>query len=49
MRTVATNAVDPATSTSAHFGFIPVPGKGGETTNAEIYESILRNLVDKEY
>ena len=47
MRTVATNAIDPATSNSADFGFIPVPGKGGETTNSEIYESILRNSVDK--
>lgn len=38
MRTVATNAVDPATSNSASFGFIPIPGKGGKTTNAEIPE-----------
>ena len=48
MRTVATNAIDPASSTSASFGFIPVPGKGGKTTNSEIYESILRNKVDKD-
>ena len=47
MRTVATNAIDPASTTSASFGFIPNPGKGGKTTNAEIYESILRNSVDK--
>lgn len=47
MRTVATNAVDPATTSSASFDFIPVAGKGGETTNSEIYESILRNSVDK--
>ena len=47
MRIVATNAIDPASSTSASFGFIPVAGKGGKTTNSEIYESILRNLVDK--
>lgn len=30
MRTVATNAVDAATTTSASFGFVPVPGKGGK-------------------
>ena len=47
MRTVASNAVDPASSTSASFGFIPVPGKGAATTNSEIYEAILRNIVDK--
>lgn len=47
MRTVATNAIDPASSTSASFGFIPIPGKGGKTTNAEIYESISKNPVDK--
>ena len=47
MRLVATNAVDPASSTSASFGFIPVAGKGGETTNAEIYEKKFLELVDK--
>ena len=47
MRTVATNAIDPASSTSASFGFIPVPGKGGETTNAEIYEKKFLEPVDK--
>ena len=44
MRTVATNAIEPASSTSASFGFIPIPGKGGKTTNSEI----LRNKVDKD-
>ena len=48
MRTVATNAIDPASSTSASFGFIPNPGKGGKTTNAEISEINLRNKVDKD-
>ena len=47
MRTVATNAIDPASTTSASFGFIPNPGKGGKTTNAEIPESILKKTVDK--
>ena len=48
MRTVATNAINPASTTFASFGFIPVPGKGGKTTNSKIYESILRNEVDKD-
>lgn len=47
MRTVATNAIDPASSTSASFGFIPNPGKGGKTTNAEIDENKFLKLVDK--
>lgn len=44
MRTVATNAVNPATTTSASFDFIPVAGKGGKTTNAEIDD---RNQIDE--
>lgn len=47
MRTVATNAIDQASSTSASFGFIPVAGKGGKTTNAEIDEKKFLELVDK--
>ena len=47
MHTVATNAIDPASTTSASFGFIPIPGKGGKTTNAEIVESIMKKTVDK--
>lgn len=35
-RTFGTNAIDPATTTSKDFGFIPVSGKGGNTTNFEI-------------
>ena len=46
MRTVATNAIDPASTTSASFGFIPVPGKSGKTTNAEIPE-YQQNTLDK--
>lgn len=33
----ASNAIDPATTTNRRWGFIPVPGKGGKTTNAIIY------------
>jgi hypothetical protein len=34
----ATNAIDPATTTNKDWGYIPVPNKGGKTTNAEIPE-----------
>ena len=37
-RICGTNAVDGATTTSKHWGFIPVPGKGGATTNTPIPE-----------
>ncbi len=36
--TKATNAIDPATTTSKRWGFIPVPNKCGKTTNFEIPE-----------
>lgn len=32
----ATNAIDPATTTNKNWGYIPVPNKGGQTTNSEI-------------
>jgi hypothetical protein len=32
-----TNAIDPATTTSKDWGFIPVPSKFGKTTNATIF------------
>lgn len=35
---IATNAIDPATTTCTNFGFKPIPGKGGNTTNFEIPE-----------
>lgn len=38
----ATNAIDPATTTSANFGFKPVPNKGGKTTNFEIPEGMFK-------
>ena len=37
-RICGSNAVDRATTTSKTWGFIPVPGKGGKTTNATIPE-----------
>lgn len=44
-----TNAIEPATTTSKDWGFIPVSGKGGKTTNAEIPEWMFdRELKDME-
>lgn len=37
-RICVTNAVDHATTTSKAWGFAPVPGKGGKTNNATIFE-----------
>ena len=44
----ATNAIDPATTTSKDWGFIPVSGKGGVTTNFEIPEWMFDREL-KEY
>ena len=33
-QTIGSNAIDPATTTAKNWGFSPVPGKGGNTTNA---------------
>lgn len=42
-----TNAIDPATTTSKTWGYIPVPGKGGKTTNFEIpAEMFKRELAE---
>jgi hypothetical protein len=37
-----TNAVDPATTTAKDWGFIPVAGKGGKTTNFEIPAELFK-------
>ena len=43
----ASNAIDGATSTGKNWGFIPVSGKGGKTTNFEIPEWMFdRELQD---
>ena len=43
----ATNAIDVATTTSKNFGYVPVPGKGGATTNYEIPDWMFdRELED---
>jgi hypothetical protein len=44
------NAIDPATTTSKDWGFIPVSGKGGKTTNfkipAELFERELKEYLN---
>ena len=43
----ASNAIDAATTTSKTFGYIPIPGKGGATTNYEIPDWMFdRELQD---
>lgn len=46
--TTLTNAIDPASTTSKDWGFIPIPGKGGKTNNLEHPEwFFLRELEDQ--
>lgn len=45
--TKLTNAIEPATTTAKNWGFTPVPGKGGNTNNAEIPEwMFLREMEE---
>lgn len=49
LKTIGSNAIDPATTTAKNFGFHPVPNKGGATTNFEIPEWMFnRELKDME-
>ena len=41
-KTFGSNAVDPATATSKDWGFIPVSGKGGVTTNSIITDKMFQ-------
>ena len=41
-QTCGSNAVDPATTTSKEWGFIPVSGKGGVTTNSIITDKMFK-------
>lgn len=41
-KTFGSNAVDPATTTSKDWGFIPVSGKGGVTTNSIITDKMFQ-------
>ena len=45
--TKLTNALDPASTTNKDWGFIPVPGKGGNTTNAEIPEWMFKRELEE--
>ena len=36
------NAIDPASTTSKDWGFIPVSGKGGVTTNSIITDKMFK-------
>ena len=42
LKTIGSNAIDPATTTSKNWGFRPVPNKGGATTNFEIPEWMFK-------
>lgn len=46
MKTIGSNAIDPATTTSKDWGFIPVSGKGGKTTNALIPEWMFKRELE---
>ena len=43
----ATNAIDVASSTSKDFGYKPVAGKGGKTTNFEIPEWMFKREMEE--
>lgn len=40
------NAIEPATTTSKDWGFVPVSGKGGKTTNAVIPEWMFKRELE---
>lgn len=43
------NAIDPATTTAKDWGFHPIPGKGGKTTNSVITDRMFqRELKEME-
>lgn len=44
-----TNAIDPATTTSKDWGFTPVSGKGGATTNFVIPEWMFDRELEEMY
>lgn len=45
--TKLTNFIDPATTTAKNWGFAPVPGKGGNTTNAEISDWMFKRELEE--
>ena len=47
MKTVYTNSVEKSGSTNKSFGYIPVPGKFGATTNYEIPDKIFDREIEE--
>ena len=47
LKTIGSNAIDPATTTNKKWGFHPVPNKGGATTNFEIPEWMFKSEVEE--
>lgn len=45
--TKMTNAIDPATTTSKDWGFKPIAGKGGATTNFVIPEWMFKRELEE--
>lgn len=47
LKTIGSNAIDPATTTSKNWGFHPVPGKGGDTRNhdPEMKDAECRKII----
>lgn len=45
--TKLTNALNPATTTSKEWGFNPIPGKGGNTTNTVIPEWMFKRELEE--
>ena len=45
--TKLTNAIDPASTPAKNFGYAPVPGKGGNTTNAEIPDWVFKRELEE--
>ncbi len=43
----ATNAIEPATTTGKNWGFVPVPNKGGKTTNFEIPAEMFKRELEE--
>ena len=41
-KTIGSNAIDPASTTNKDWGYIPVPNKGGVTTNSTITEKMFQ-------
>lgn len=47
MKTVYTNSLEKSGSTNRSFGYIPVPGKFGATTNYEVPDWIFDREIEE--